>query len=70
VVRLLLERGADPTIATRWGSTPLMIASFGGHLEVVRLLLGHPSAKATINHRDGWAGRRCGGPATWAVGGS
>jgi ankyrin repeat protein len=45
VVRLLLERGADPTIATGRGSTPLMAASSQGHLEVVRLLLGHPAPR-------------------------
>jgi ankyrin repeat protein len=50
VVRLLLERGADPTIAAVLGITPLMAAS--SHLKVVRLLLDHPRAKATINQRD------------------
>jgi hypothetical protein len=52
VVRLLFEVGADSTIATPWGETTLVGASFGGHLEIVRLLLAHPSAKATINRRD------------------
>jgi uncharacterized protein len=53
VARLLLERGADPTIAYQdLGWTPLMIASARGHPEVVRLLLGHPGAKATINQRN------------------
>jgi ankyrin repeat protein len=52
VVRLLLARGGDPAIATHAGSTPLIIASLDGHLEVVHLLLGHPSAKADINRRD------------------
>jgi ankyrin repeat protein len=49
-VRLLLERGADPASANRLGMTPLMKASSDGHLEVVRVLLGHPSGKSTINH--------------------
>jgi uncharacterized protein len=53
VVRLLLERGADPTIVNEWGANPLITASYEGHLEVVRSLLGHSSAKATINQRDG-----------------
>jgi ankyrin repeat protein len=57
VVKLLLERGADPVIATRTGWTPLMEASSQGHLEVVRVLLGHPSAKATINHHRDDYGR-------------
>jgi hypothetical protein len=53
VVRLLVERGADTTIASqRHGWTALMIASIRGHLEVVRWLLGYPSARATMNHRD------------------
>jgi uncharacterized protein len=51
VARVLLERGADPTIVDRWGRTPMMLASSQGHLEDVRLLLGHPSAKATTNRR-------------------
>jgi uncharacterized protein len=52
VAKLLLERGADPTIATQRGSTPLIAASTGGHLEVVRFLLGQPRAKTNINHHD------------------
>jgi uncharacterized protein len=53
VVRLLFERGADSHHRhTVWGETTLVGASFGGHLEIVRLLLAHPSAKATINRRD------------------
>jgi hypothetical protein len=52
VVRLLLERGADPTIATDRGSTPLIAASRNDDPEVVRVLLDHPSAKATIDRRD------------------
>jgi hypothetical protein len=51
VVRLLLERGTDPTIASQ-GVIPLMITSGYGHTEVVRCLLAHPSADATINQRD------------------
>jgi hypothetical protein len=51
VVRLLLERGADPTIAADGGWSPLMTASLNGRLETVRLLLDHPSVKTSINHR-------------------
>jgi uncharacterized protein len=52
VVRLLMERGADPTIATEeFRLTPLMVASYEGYPEVVRVLLRHPVAKRTINHR-------------------
>jgi ankyrin repeat protein len=52
LVRLLVERGADPATCRDRGSTALMFASLNGHLEVVRVLLGLPSAKATINHRN------------------
>jgi hypothetical protein len=52
VVKLLLERGADPSIANGLRVTPLMAASFAGHVEVVRVLLGHPGAKATTDRRD------------------
>jgi uncharacterized protein len=52
VVRLLLEGGADPTIANHGGSTPLMTASSQEILETVRVLLGHPGARATVNRRN------------------
>jgi ankyrin repeat protein len=52
VVRLLLEGGGDPTIALNGGGNPLITASEQGHLKVVSVLLGHPSAKATINDRN------------------
>jgi ankyrin repeat protein len=50
VVKLLLERGADPTIGLNCGYTPLMVACGRGRLEVVRLLLAHPVAKTTLDH--------------------
>jgi hypothetical protein len=52
VVRLLLDRGADPTIANNDHCTPLLEAFRQGHLETVWCLLDHPSAAATINHFD------------------
>jgi ankyrin repeat protein len=54
VVKLLLEQGADPALAhPSFDTTCLVCATAEGRLEVVRSLLGHPSGKATIDHRDG-----------------
>jgi ankyrin repeat protein len=69
-VRVLVERGADPTIVDEISWAPLMAASAEGHLEVVRSLLGHPSVKASIKHRADNGERRCGWPAEGGVGGS
>lgn len=41
VLRLYLERGADPNSADPAGVTPLMLAAYNGKLENVRLLLDH-----------------------------
>ena len=58
VVRLLLEGGADPSIANGDGVTPLMAAAGNGHPEVLRLLLErgvvvdavHPGSSSTAFH--------------------
>jgi uncharacterized protein len=39
VVRLLLDRGADPNVADRSGMTPLIWAALGGRDEAIHLLL-------------------------------
>ena len=52
VVELLVDRGADPTIRDLYGSVPLMDACVGGHVEVVRLLLGYDHAWTTIDAQD------------------
>lgn len=39
LVQSLLEAGANPNIADRWGRTALHCASAAGHVEAVRLLL-------------------------------
>jgi ankyrin repeat protein len=46
-VQLLLDRGADVTVAGKT-STALSAAAYGGHLDVVSLLLEHG---ADVNHR-------------------
>jgi ankyrin repeat protein len=51
-VELLIEKGADPTLADDERATPLIFASQGGHLDLMRLLLGHPGVMATLNHGD------------------
>jgi len=40
MVELLMTGGADPTIASSKGSTPLMRAAANGHVAVVKCLLG------------------------------
>jgi ankyrin repeat protein len=46
VVKLLLQRGADATIVSAWGATPLSSACEGGHLGVVQLLFDHQGVQA------------------------
>jgi ankyrin repeat protein len=51
--RMLLEGGADPSLAGCNGDTPLMAATGGGHLEVLRLLLGRGAAVDAVNPGTG-----------------
>jgi hypothetical protein len=53
VARFLVEKGADLNIVAgaRW-DTPLIEASWRGHLEVVRFLLGLPATRPTLNRPD------------------
>jgi ankyrin repeat protein len=69
VVRLLMERGADPTIAAHNGSTPLKAASDQGHLEVCACCSGTPAARPPSTAGIATGRRRCGGPASLAMGG-
>jgi ankyrin repeat protein len=68
VVGLLVERGADPTIATEWGSTPLSVASSSGHLEVCACCSAMPAPRPASTTVVTGVRRRCGWPATTAVG--
>ncbi|KAF2720013.1 hypothetical protein K431DRAFT_192823, partial [Polychaeton citri CBS 116435] len=53
VVKLLLDKGADSSIASSRGWTPLNSAADEGHLDVVRLLLDN-GADISTTSRDGW----------------
>jgi ankyrin repeat protein len=52
VVRMILERGADPTVQDKDGRTPLHEASLWGHVEVVRMILER-GADPTVQDKDG-----------------
>jgi ankyrin repeat protein len=52
IVRLLLQRGANPDIATPEHQTPLQLAAYSGGTEVVQLLLeagADPNIAETVN---------------------
>jgi hypothetical protein len=53
--RVLLEGGADPSLAGGDGFTPLMLAAGRGHPEVLRLLLGCGAAVDAVHPRNGTA---------------
>jgi ankyrin repeat protein len=52
VVRLLLDRGADPSLVNSDGDSPLMMAARRGHLDIVRLLLDR-GADPSLANSDG-----------------
>ena len=56
IVRLLLERGADPNKQTKDGWTPLMYATEKGNIDIVRLLLEN-GADPTKRTKDGWTAK-------------
>jgi serine/threonine-protein phosphatase 6 regulatory ankyrin repeat subunit B len=49
LVRGLIERGAEVTVATTDGLTPLHWAALGGHVEICRMLIDHG---AVVNYRS------------------
>ncbi|KAG9228536.1 ankyrin [Amylocarpus encephaloides] len=53
IVKLLLKKGADVTVANREGWTPLNSASYSGHVDVVKLLL-EKGADMTVTSQSGW----------------
>jgi ankyrin repeat protein len=53
VVKLLLEKVADITVANHNGWTPLNSAADSGHLEVVKLLV-EKGADITVANHNGW----------------
>jgi ankyrin repeat protein len=53
VVRMLIERGADPTAQSKDGWTVLHHALGSGNVDVVRMLIEH-GADPTAQSKDGW----------------
>jgi ankyrin repeat protein len=52
--RLLLDGGADPSLAGRDGNTPLMVAAANGQLELLRVLLGRGAAVDAAHPGSGY----------------
>ena len=48
IVKLLLERGANPVIASNNKLSPLHTAARRGNMEICRLLLGYPGVKGLL----------------------
>ncbi|RKK21198.1 hypothetical protein BFJ67_g17408, partial [Fusarium oxysporum f. sp. cepae] len=53
VVKMLLEKGANPRTADNYGSTPLHLVSQNGHLEIAKMLL-EKGANARAATKNGW----------------
>lgn len=65
VVALLLERGLDPGLHIEWmkegGRSPLHLAAYCGHVEIVRLLLDHGAQVDAVDETHGTT------PLDWAL---
>ena len=53
VVELLLDRGLDVAVRLRHGETGLHLAAYGGHLDIVRLLLARGAPVDASDERHG-----------------
>lgn len=53
VVKVLLERGANHSVATVDGWTPMLMAAFAGHVAVVAVILRNTSADINYTDVDG-----------------
>ncbi|XP_065898915.1 transient receptor potential cation channel subfamily A member 1 homolog isoform X2 [Dysidea avara] len=49
----LLKNGAKVTLTDIYGKTPLHIATFNGHLKIVKLLISHHADIDAVNETDG-----------------
>ncbi len=49
VVSLLIEKGADINAKTKEGSTPLMMASLNGHIEIIKFLKEHGAIQTSAD---------------------
>lgn len=54
LLRFLIGRGADIHLRTRGGSTPLALASRGGHTSCVKALLMAGADPSEVSGRNGW----------------
>jgi len=59
VVKLLLEKGAEPDSKDRFGQTPLWQAARKGHEGVVKLLLEKGAEPDSKDYYNGWTPLFC-----------